>query len=827
MVNFERIEPLPHIAIQREPQQALIRSRGRGGSHVQPRSNRREHAERMKDQTAVSTAELARLRASLGVAPDRFLVLRLESLDGEQRDTLERLNIAVVEEVEEEREGTTLYRLLVQFPDSDSLNTFTTEYDWYADEETETTALPHAMRRNLFDALESVSTVTPDEITGRRLQREGPPTEALFYIDVDLWNPGTDDGQRELLNSFREFVQARGGRVVRDPLITPSLFLIKVETNQNLLDELLRLDFVSLVDLPPMPPPEDSFDLLSPIILPDALPPVPSNGPRACIVDSGVTAGHPLLRGVVLAEEDFDSGETTPADLNGHGTQVGGLVVYGDIARRMQGNEWLPQVSLCSAKVLRNDPNPIDPVSPDAIFPVEERVEEQLKRAIEYFHREYGCRVFNLSIGHVDRLFGGGRQLPWAELLDDLARTLDIVIVVSAGNVPDPDIPPTAFNSTQFREQVASSLKEPQHRLIDPATSALSLSVGAVARRDDPSMLSLSAGTQLAASAVGCPSPFTRCGPGVAGAVKPEVVAPGGNYGLDSIAGHLHWRRNDPNLGEPTLNRDFATGGLLRAVCGTSFAAAQVTHIAARMEAALRNEFQTAPSQNLVRALLVSSARPHDNANSYVDKEDLLHTVGYGIPNVEFSWSTRNRVTLVAEDSVEHSTFHVYSLVVPEDFLQEAGRRSISVTLAYDPPTRLSRRDYIATAMWVDVFGGLTTEQVIEYRSKYQGDGDPPTVPTGNRLRFSPAIRTVKMSTVQKRAWSSSRGTVFINRPDPNGDASLHIFVGCQQRFPNPLGENTQHYALVITLEHDSQNIDVYQQVRQRVRTRARIGLVG
>ena len=634
MVNFERLELLPHIVIQREPQQALIRPRRRGPSGIQPRSNRREHADLMKDQTVASAAELARLRESFGVAPDRFLILRLETLDGEQRDTLSRLNVAVVEEVQEVRDGTTLYRLLVQFPDSESLATFTTEYDRYAEETSETTALPQGMRRDLFDALESVSTVTREERTGGRLQREGLPSEAQFYLDVDLWNPGADR-QRELTNVFREFVQSRGGRVVRDPLVTPSLSLFKVEADQSLLDELLQLDLVSLVDLPPSPPPEDSFDLLSPVIPPDPLPPVPSNGPMACVVDSGVTAGHPLLRDVVIEEEDFDSGEGTAADLNGHGTQVGGFVVYGDIARRMQGNEWLPQVNLYSAKVLCNDPNSPDPTSPDATFPVEERVEDQLTRAIEYFHREYRCRVFNLSIGHFDRLYTGGRQLPWAEVLDELVRRLDIVIVVSAGNVPDPVIPP-AIHSAQFKEQVAESLKELRHRLIDPAPSALSLTVGAIARRDDPSMLSLSAGTQLAASEIGCPSPFTRRGPGVAGAVKLEVVAPGGNFGLDSIAGHPHWRRNDPNLGEPTLNRNFVSGRLLRAVCGTSLAAAQVTHIAARMEAALKNDFQTEPSQNLVRALLVNSARPSDNVRKYADKGDLLNMVGYGQPNVEY-----------------------------------------------------------------------------------------------------------------------------------------------------------------------------------------------
>ena len=41
------------------------------------------------------------------------------------------------------------------------------------------------------------------------------------------------------------------------------------------------------------------------------------------------------------------------------------------------------------------------------------------------------------------------------------------------------------------------------------------------------------------------------------------------------------------------------------------------------------------------------------------------------------------------------------------------------------------------------------------------------------------------------------------------------------------LGEDSQRYALVVTLEHDSQAIDVYQQVKARARTRARIGLAG
>ena len=817
MANFERLESLPHVVLQREPELFEIRPRNAFPPRVVERSDRRQHAGRLKKETVASATKIERLRAQFGVDPHRLLVLRLEVLDVNQRETLERLNVSVVEELKEKREGRTVYRLLVQFSDEQSLATFTAEYDRYA-EETETgTALPHGKRRDLFDALDSVSTVIVDERKGRRLQREGVPEKEPFYLDVDIWNPGSVDDYSDLIASFRKFIQSRGGRIVRDPLRIPCMVLVKVEGNLQLLKDLLQLDFVSLVDLPPIPSPEDSFDLQQQIQVPDTFSPLPADGPLACVVDSGVVAGHPLLRGVVVAEEDFGSGENTPVDRNGHGSQVGGLVVYGDIAQRIPGNEWEPRVGLCSAKVLRNEP-----IFGETRFPDDQRVEDQLKQAIEYFHSEHNCRVFNLSIGHLDKLYEGGRQLPWAELLDELVRALDIVIVVSAGNVPDPGIP-AAMNSDQFQKEVAQNLHQPRHRLIDPSTAALCVSVGAIARRDDPSRPTL--GNQLAAASTqGCPSVFTRCGPGVAGAVKPEVVAPGGNFAVDSVAGSPIWRRNDPQLGEPTLNHNFTSGRPLHAVCGTSLAAAHVTHIAARMEAALRNQFGSKPSQNLVRALLVNSARVNNSVENYFDSQaEVLNTVGYGQPSVEYCRSSSNRITLVTEDTLEYRTFHVYSLVVPEEFLKESGKRSISVSLAYDPPTRSSRQDYIATAMWLEIFGGLTTEQVNEYRSKYEGNGEVPTVPDRNKLPFKPGGQTIRMSTVQKRRWHSDRGTLFGRRRNQNGDASLHLFVGCQQRFPNPLGGNSQRYALVVTLEHESQNVDIYQQVRARVRTRQRI----
>ena len=112
MVSFRHFEPLPHIVIQREPEEHEFRPRRAVGQKIQPRTDRREHAEHMKQQTTVSAEQLARLRAAFGVVPGRLLILRVETLDVDQREALERMNVNVVEEVTERRDGRTLYTLL-------------------------------------------------------------------------------------------------------------------------------------------------------------------------------------------------------------------------------------------------------------------------------------------------------------------------------------------------------------------------------------------------------------------------------------------------------------------------------------------------------------------------------------------------------------------------------------------------------------------------------------------------------------------------------------------------------------------------------------------
>jgi subtilisin family serine protease len=229
-------------------------------------------------------------------------------------------------------------------------------------------------------------------------------------------------------------------------------------------------------------------------------------------------------------ERDFDSGDGTHVDLAGHGTHIAGIVVYGDVAECLRTGRWEPHVRLLNAKILSTSNDGIAVFSDDN----EKRIETQIRNAITYYADVFRCRVFNLSFGHFSRVYREGRQLPWALALDEIARDLDVVLVVAAGNVISPAIPAVA-TAEDFQREVREQLFEPDHALTDPACAVNVLTVGAIAREE----VSFDARRfpdrrpPIVGSPAFCPSPFTRAGiietaaGGVGRAVKPELAKGG------------------------------------------------------------------------------------------------------------------------------------------------------------------------------------------------------------------------------------------------------------------------------------------------------------
>ncbi len=812
----------PHIGLQREPDVEPPRRRGGGFGQELPVRHRSSHSRKIRDDVDSTVSLVAEKRKHLGIAADRLLVLRFTSFDRGCRDVLEeRFDAAVVDERIQDEDGKPIWKLTVQFATAEGIERFRAETTAYSVDHRETTALPRGLRKTFFSGLEGIRPVSREERTGNRLHTEGFPDEPGIQLDVDLWHPGDAAGARTVLGDLRTVCSNFGGRVT-DDLRTSSLILARVVGGRALGEALLDLDCVARVNLPPLLP--SAYGALFQDVAAAGTDSQPEGTePVVGVIDSGVLAGHPLLRGWVVEEEDFSSGENTAADQQGHGTQVAGLAMYGSIKDCLDTGVWDRRVLIASGKVLRRHPWDASVTT----FPDDVRPEALVVRAIRRFHATRDCRVFNVSVGNRDDVYDGGRQYAWAEALDQVARELDVLIVVSAGNDSEPQMPASPATREEFQEGVRDlRWSNPSARICNPATAALAVTVGAIARTAAPRTRD-----SFAAAPEGAPAPFSRIGPGYEWkrgnhGVKPDFVAFGGNFAIQSFgAGQPRWIENDLNLGELTTRLPRDDSRYLTAVSGTSVAAPQVSHAAAWALEAAGAALGNPASANVARAILgVSSETPPCDDTWLGDPKaretwEKLRLAGFGVVDVSrVLASLDNDACLVASDRVEEDCWHIYPIPVPEAFSAGTGHRGISVALAYDPPVRSSRKEYLSRTMWVEVMKGLTLDEVEGWRTPYSGDGKPPNFSQSKLLSMWPNKTALYWSTLQvrRKRWRRFPG---LPTADGEGRPVLHVLVGCQGRFSH--GEDPrQAYGLAVRFWHEDANVKIYQELRANVRAR-------
>lgn len=813
-----------HIEFVREPKWQPQRRtrRNLGGLRPPIPTSRSVHALDVFNNITQAIEDISEIRQDKGIDPSQLLVLEFRSINNDLRKIFEeRFQSWVVDERKEKLDEQEIYRFLVQFPNEEARQLFLNELELYRNEDAEVRLLPQVMRRDFFDALQEVRALSSQERIGSRIQEHGFPEKEFFYIDVDLWHPGDEVLSREILDKIRFVCRNYNGELT-EHLRTSSLLLTKIYGTRQLAEALLELDIVARVDLPPKLPP--AYTEIFNDIVPPALEALPSEDtPAVCVVDSGVVSGHPFLRNWVIEERDFDTGENTPTDLNGHGTSVAGLVVYGSIAECLENNQWEPKVRIYSAKVLRHDPHW------GAIVPEEHRSEKITEDAIRYFANERNCKIFNLSIEDQGEVYRGGRQFPWAEKLDELAKELDIVIVLVTGN-RSALLPENAYTREQFQKGILQNLLEdPDQRISNPGTAALALTVGALARSDALGHHEQQRGVRLKDAVPGSPShspaPFTRTGAGyssgaTSSAIKPELVDYGGNGAIHVIAGDQpRWVNKHILLGEPTLCLE-NNGRFIGSSSGTSFASPHVAHAAAIAAASLEKAIKQKPSANLIRALVGSATVFPPCPEGWLgNEEETLRLIGYGMCSVDdLTWSKRNRVRLVAMDEIEMDKLHIYRVAVPEIFISTPGRRGITVSLAYDPPVKASRREYLANTMWIEAFQGLTIDEIERYRSRRTAE-DTGDIPSWAEIDMRPSKTKLQWSTLQVRRKEWKRKPI-LRRPAGEREPIIHIVVGCQQRFPTGF-DTQQQYGLVVLFWHEAEQIELYQPLQNRVSLKA------
>lgn len=627
-----------------------------------------------------------------------------------------------------------------------------------------------------------------------------------YKVDVELWHPGDKEKCRDEIKELETlFKENRKNECILDQYIGDEICLLKVAVTGETLKQLLEVDVIAEVDLPAKP----TFNIatlynVTKKDLPTLLSP-PSNGPSLCIVDSGVASSHPLLQNHILAEHAVLTNLSDPSDQHGHGTHVAGIAVYGNVRACLEDGRFSSDVRLFSARVL-NDNNEFDD---------DKLIITQMKEAISHFaNSPYNCRVFNLSLGSTMPALANGskKQTHWAEALDIIARDLDVIIVVASGN----NAAAFASNAPDAEcvlQEYRALFKSDDAMLSDPATAAIPITVGSIAEFDNPAT-QIGTGKHditLAVAKTNEPSPFTRRGPGINGAIKPDFVDYGGNLVFNGF-GNTRRINREQGTSVISFHREHLKK-LFSYEVGTSSAAPRLARKASLLLHHLKTQLDREPSANLVRAVLASAATiPNPSIELFnTEKEMVSNICGLGLVDEDYAYdSSDRRVTLIREDEIGLDRFVIYEIPIPDEYINATGKKRLHVSLAFDPPVRHRRLDYLGTEMRFDVIRGKSLDEIVRAYKHLEPDEEVSKIKASEQLKLAPIQTYRKKSTLQK-------GSIEFSRIGDYGN-SYWLVVRSERKWAS--ADMIQRFAVVVTLEAETDQL--YERVSQRVKIRVR-----
>jgi hypothetical protein len=777
---------LPHLILPRA--EVDLDRRKRPGFGSQPPRDYQQQAEKISKAVDEALASHVSLRSTI-VNP--ALIVRVRTSNVLPEEEWIRAGLVVL--------GHDENNSVVLFSSDAELTDFRTRLTAYAN------GVPIGNKNpqyaSLIAAIEDFSPLSPTDRIGSALKAEGferPEAfapAAFFRLDVELWEIGTQTERMVQVEQMLAEIREHAGDIT-DRYIGTSFTALRVAGTGVTFQWLLTLPTVRMVDSPPDIDEEVEHLLETTVFEIGEVAAPAADAPAIAIIDSGINEAHPVLANLVVETIGFPA-ILGASDGRGHGTKVSGIAAYGDVRDCIERRDFTPRVHLFSGKVVNDQGN----------FDDETLVPSQMDAVIRHFHAR-GCRIFNLSLGNRNARYSGGKVGMWTAVLDELARELNILIVVATGNY---EHAPAVGRAEEHLNGYPNYLLAPQSRLLEPAVGANVLTVGAIAHAAVVPNHGTGTVSVRPIAKIGEPAPFTRCGPGIHDAIKPELCDEGGNVLFDGVVqGLSRYSESEVFTTHPRyLERLFTTAK------GTSYAAPLVAHKAALVLQAFPDA-----SANLLRALLASSALPPESAIERLKNlgsAAVRNLCGYGIANVALaSTSDTNRVVLYADDTMRLDRFYVYEVPIPREFSETKGSRAIRVTLAFDPPTRHTRSDYLGVHMSFRLVRGKNLADVIDHYKKRnkEVDGDHPELEAKYNCGFDSGPQMRECGTLQSATFTMSRN------PAAEYGEIYYLVVRCERKW---IADDflKQRFALVVELSHEV-DIQLYERIRERVQVRVR-----
>jgi hypothetical protein len=652
--------------------------------------------------------------------------LELKSLDSRSPDGIQ---LVAVRESPDTPEVT----LATVFVPEGKLESLEKKIRKYAEMDTERGQPWHA---KLIDKISHIRLAQLRSFWTDRTELVPATNEAVWW---EVWLRGSDEG---LLESFRKAVASLGIKGGDRSLTFPSTqvvlahgtleqFAHSIEVIDSIAELRQTKEVASVfMEMSSSEAVEWTDDLVERV-----RPPGP-NAPSICLHDTGVNAGHPVLR---MAFENRDLHAVDPRwrtdDHDGHGTGMAGLALYGDLAEPLAGTLQVKLPAMLeSVKILppppgENDPELYGTISQLAVYRVE--VERPRRK-----------RVHVMAITATDGR-ERGKPSSWSAAIDQLSYGGDSeqkrLWILSAGN-----------------SQHEARRTHPEHleteEIHDPGQAWNVITIGATTDRGNIEEADFNGWVPVATPGELSPSTTTSATWKHSWPLKPDVVLEGGNSARspsgetdepDSLSLLTTHRRPAERL--------FTTFG------DTSAAAA----LGARMAALLQGRYPEYWPET-IRGLIVHSAtwtrqmkERYGPLRNKTDYERLVRRCGFGIPSLERAlWSANHRLTLVAQEEFQPferkkgksgaknttlKELQIFSLPWPLEQLQDLGEIDVElrVTLSYfiepNPSERghQYRHRYASHGFRFDVRGAA--ENLDDFRKRLnkearaEGEGSPAT----------------------------------------------------------------------------------------------------
>lgn len=531
-----------------------------------------------------------------------------------------------------------------------------------------------------------------------------------------------------------------------------------------------------------------------------------------CLLDTGVNNAHPLLS-VALAAKDMDSYDPQwgVTDHIGHGTQMAGLALYGDLTEMLASSNIIPLVHCIeSVKILP----PVGENHPDLYGAI---TEEAIARAEIFAPKRQ--RVINLAIS----TDGKDRGLPssWSAVIDKVTSGAEDgqrrLIVVAAGNT-------AVENRHLYPDSNMTDCVQ------DPGQAWNALTIGAFTEKTCIDAAAYPDWHPIAPSGDLSPCSCTSMDWIKSWPAKPDLVMEGGNMAIDPGTGLADYV---DSLDLLTTGREVARKPLVT-TGDTSAATALVSRMAAIIQAQYADLWP-----ETIRALLVHSA---DWTLAMIDRfedgkrggiRNLLRSCGYGVPDLNKAlWSAQNALTMIVQDSLQpyekdknsykSKDMHIHAIPWPLDLLQELGNTPVEmrVSLSYFIEPNPARRGWTRRYRYASHglrFEVKTPEETIkQFRNRINQAAHDEEMGTksksdASRWKIGPDLRG--LGSLHSDRWQGTAAELATR-----GFVAVYPIIGWW-RERHQLGHwNKQaRYSLVVSISTPEEKAELYTAVKNMI----------